>query len=389
MNSSYYNIEINGLTEHGYVVPDGYSMDETKSKGKREGAATVWNENNEKYAELWYKNDKLNGLCKFYISENTVVMIPFDDNEKDGILRVNVNGEDTKWIVYEYDDIIGRLERSREMDGYMKKFDTNGTLLNICQYDNNYRRNGKCYIYCDKKIKEIFICKEDILCKDNHSIFNEFKDGKKYEYEYEYGQKKIIYEGEYEDDILKDYPRNGQGKLYKEDGKSIIYDGLWLNNIPDGKGQCNLYEQDGRVMSYTGKWNHGECIIDNSISLIYMNNDIIKIMSMSINNKSDLLKLLKDDPANQLKNTVNELIIEENCCKTIENEINLSGYSCLESIVIKKNSLVSLKTLKISNNPKLRTIEIEDGIVENNQFKNCPFDKVKTVEFSSMNILNW
>ena len=46
------------------------------------------------------------------------------------------------------------------------------------------------------------------------------------------------------------------------------------------------------------------------------------------------------------------------------NEVNalvIENYPNLEKIVVKKNSLKNLNSLKICNNEKLKTIEIEDG----------------------------
>lgn len=383
MNLSDYNIEITGLTKDGFDVPAGYRMEKTILKGNRDGVAIVWNENNQKFAELCYKNDELNGLCKFHTSKDTIVMVPFEDNIIHGILRENVKGEDTKWIVYEYGDIRATLERNKEMVGYMSKYDTNGNLLMICQYDSDYRMNGKCYKYLENKIIRISTYDNNKLCR-NKTI--SFEKGKRCEYEIKDGNEMKIYDGDYEDDILNDYPRNGKGTLYKDD-HIIIYDGYWLKGIPHGKGECYFYEQDVRVKSYKGTWNHGELLIDNCISLKYVNNEIIKMISMSIHNDSDLLNLLKNTAYN-LKDTISELIIEENCCNNIKSEINLCNFTCLERILIKKNSLRLVKTLKICNNPKLQSIEIEDGIVENRMFKECSFYHVNDVEFISMVILN-
>ena len=48
-------------------------------------------------------------------------------------------------------------------------------------------------------------------------------------------------------------------------------------------------------------------------------------------------------------------------------------------IVIKKNSLQILNSLKICNNEKLKTIEIEDG-----DYKNSAFNNVKNVIIESI-----
>ena len=64
----------------------------------------------------------------------------------------------------------------------------------------------------------------------------------------------------------------------------------------------------------------------------------------------------------------------------------LSYNPCLESIVIKKNSLKYLNSLVISNNPQLSNIVIQDGGSWDSSQRsyNAPFEKVKSVEMSSI-----
>ena len=45
----------------------------------------------------------------------------------------------------------------------------------------------------------------------------------------------------------------------------------------------------------------------------------------------------------------------------MENDLLINNYPNLQSIIVKKNSLKNLKSLKICNCDKLKTIEIEDG----------------------------
>ena len=59
------------------------------------------------------------------------------------------------------------------------------------------------------------------------------------------------------------------------------------------------------------------------------------------------------------------MIIGEGCFNGLEDDLVIENYPNLEKIVVKKNSLQNLKSLKICNNEKLKTIEIEDGAFEN------------------------
>ena len=62
------------------------------------------------------------------------------------------------------------------------------------------------------------------------------------------------------------------------------------------------------------------------------------------------------------------MIIEE----VFGNDGNLviENYPNLEKIVVKENSLQNLNSLKICNNDKLKTIEIEDSSWRDGAFKN-------------------
>ena len=60
-------------------------------------------------------------------------------------------------------------------------------------------------------------------------------------------------------------------------------------------------------------------------------------------------------------------------------KLTISDNPCLESIVIKKNSLRNLNSLVISNNPQLSSIETEDS-----EWETGIFYYVKNVEISSI-----
>ena len=59
------------------------------------------------------------------------------------------------------------------------------------------------------------------------------------------------------------------------------------------------------------------------------------------------------------------MIIGERCLNEVKDDLVIENYPNLEKIVVKKKSLNNLNSLKICNNDKLKTIEIEDGCFEN------------------------
>ena len=61
------------------------------------------------------------------------------------------------------------------------------------------------------------------------------------------------------------------------------------------------------------------------------------------------------------------MIIEERFGNDYFGNLVIENYPNLEKIVVKKNSLKNLNSLKICNNEKLKTIEIEDGCFMNTE----------------------
>ena len=60
-----------------------------------------------------------------------------------------------------------------------------------------------------------------------------------------------------------------------------------------------------------------------------------------------------------------EMIIGYGCLNEWKYDLVIENYPNLEKIVVKKDSLNNLNSLKICNNEQLKTIEIEDGCFGN------------------------
>ena len=60
------------------------------------------------------------------------------------------------------------------------------------------------------------------------------------------------------------------------------------------------------------------------------------------------------------------MIIEEEFGNDYFGNLVIENYPNLEKIIVKKNSLYNIHSLKICNNEKLKTIEIEDGVFYGN-----------------------
>ena len=84
------------------------------------------------------------------------------------------------------------------------------------------------------------------------------------------------------------------------------------------------------------------------------------------------------------------LDIGEECFNNVQCDLEICNYPILQKIIVRKNSLQNLNSLKICNNESLHSIEIEDGQRWSTNelfFVNGAFFNVNTVVFESMNII--
>ena len=81
------------------------------------------------------------------------------------------------------------------------------------------------------------------------------------------------------------------------------------------------------------------------------------------------------------------MIIEEEFGNDYYGNLVIQNYLNLQSIVVRKKSLNNLNSLKICNCEKLKTIEIEDGQLweeDGEWYVNGAFDNVKNVIIESI-----
>ena len=82
-----------------------------------------------------------------------------------------------------------------------------------------------------------------------------------------------------------------------------------------------------------------------------------------------------------------EMFIGEGCLRNCKGDLVIENYLNLEKIIVKKNSLINLNSLKISNNIRLKMIEIEDGVrlpKNDKWYYNSAFRNVKNVIIQSI-----
>ena len=133
----------------------------------------------------------------------------------------------------------------------------------------------------------------------------------------------------------------GFGTEYFADTHTVDYCGNFVNDERHGRGIS--YDRNGNVL-YEGEWRCGRNDFEEDVVVV------------EDNCKEDCLKI---------HNLIKELEIGEECLNDWKDDLLIENYPNLEKIIVKNNSLQNLKSLKICNCEKLKTIEIEDGAFYN------------------------
>ena len=128
----------------------------------------------------------------------------------------------------------------------------------------------------------------------------------------------------------------GFGTEYFADNHKVDYSGNFINDKRHGWG--TTYDRNGQKL-YEGDWRCGKnCDFEDKI--------VIKD-----NCEEDCLRI---------HDLIKALEIGENCFNEWEDDLIIKNYPNLQSIVVKKDSLQNLNSLKICNCEKLKTIEVEN-----------------------------
>ena len=351
--------------EKGFVLKEGYSWDAKLIDGKKNGRVIVKNEEEGWVSHvLQYENDKLNGICEFYDVGTLVEKRTFVNDIAEGwAWRIKDDDEEECLIYYDNGHKSARLERCNDMDNYWKAIDIESNdIVSVCSYDENHNPIGKGYIFENGKIKRVVMFEngkeKEVLKSFNQDEMIVFENGS------------IVYKGCFSDDLSKDYPREGKGKEYC--GKLLLYLGGWKNDKREGQGKTlkdgfaeyegewkdglpngfGLLKRDGK--SYKDNWDMGKLRLNDDEMYDYACGQIVTV----IENEDQLRELLKNEDK---KRNVKGLVIGEGCGNEMKDDLELCGFENLESIVVKKDTLKNLNSLKISDNPLLKSIEIEDG----------------------------
>ena len=301
--------------EKGYSLPPGYAFENNKYPYGKTGIFYVVNKknNSEIKAVLSYKSGKLNGICIFYENNEIKEKVPYKNNAIDGWALFYDNNKEKQRILYQEGIIKRKLELQDGLQDYWRESDVStNSCLGVFKFDNNYHKNGIGYKFVNNSIQSVIEYQND----QEYRTLKEFDNNNMIEYD-KNGEK--IYEGGYENDLNKEYPRNGEGREYnggmmlylgdwinnKKEGNgrsfingNVLYSGNWLNDIPDGEGR--LMDEEGN-MKYQGQWVKGQFFISGIDWYDYPSKTIIqKPIDNSMNNLNGT-----SIPINSLQSTPN------------------------------------------------------------------------------------
>ena len=216
------------------------------------------------------------------------------------------------------------------------------------------------------------------LSKEGDVLYEgEWKNGKPHgKGRYLSKEGKVLYEGEWnngmieiENEVWFDYE---SGMKYLKKGENVIYRGEIMNGVPNGHG----YVIDRNEVIVGGDWENGILTLSDNQN-IEMENGLFILNSLE---PSGLFRCshswkryyLYDIPLldktimissewNSIGFTVRSITVDVNCCNDDNGDFRISGYSFLNSLVVKKDSLKRLNSLTISDNSVLKSIDIDDG----------------------------
>ena len=111
----------------------------------------------------------------------------------------------------------------------------------------------------------------------------------------------------------------------------------------------------------------------------------------SINFKNAIVQSQLPFELAEFEKNIQEIIIEENFGEEYFGTSVIENYPNLEKIVVKRNSLRNIKSLKICNNEKLQFIEIDGGTIRyegDKSYCDCPLEYVSNLIIESNSLLN-
>ena len=336
------------------IDDEEYWMRLSMKEGKKEGVSMLLRKNGTVFMKLMFVNDECEGEVTKRNENGSVVLKGRVSKGKEVGIWIEYDDDgNEKWRgLYRNGKRYSILKEEEGMKGFYSEMSVNGDLLNVSEYDDEWRKNGKCFEYEGGRMVRECEYKNGVMIQ----VLREWKGECMIEYD-DNGMR--VYEGGFEGDMMKGFVREGRGKEFGIDGKRVLYVGEWKNGKRDGTGR--ELNENGTVLR-KGRWIEG----------VY----------------EDAIKRFEDGYGNDLS------VFDIDCLKGIERvEIGSDCFTNvtlfvidrlneLRSVIIGKNSCTLDKNSKegskclIMNCDQLSEIHIgyiSFGWYESFELKNLPF----------------
>ena len=381
------------------IENEAYELRVSMKEGKKEGIGVIVREDGTLYMRMMFVNDECEGnKVKKNKYGKTVLKGRVEKGKEVGMwIEYDNYGNETWRGFYRNGDKVISLKEYEGMSGLWREVNDNGELLSVSEYDEyGLLKNGKCFEYEGGRMVRECEYKNGVMMR----VLREWKGDLMIEYDVN-GMR--VYGG-FEGDMMNGLVREGEGKEYGIDGKSVLYVGGWKNGLRDGYGS----EFHSGSVLYIGEWKNG---LRDGIGEEYDENEEVVRSGKWIKGEYSVMRY-EDGYGNDLSvfdidclKGIERLEIGNDCFKKV-NRFVIDGLNELKSIIIGKksfyfdieNSRLGSKCV-IMNCDQLRQIHIgEDSFywyksfelknlpslisiqLDHSTFKNCHW-----IVFDSMN----
>ena len=325
----------------------GYTIEvEAKSKGE-ECAAKVLTEKKVIIALLTMIDMEANGPCELRDSDGNLI---YKGNFTKGYLqgRVKEYNQEGKLIFdgfYYKGNKQENITRCRLLKHYWEERDASHNIIRYCRKNKKGEYDGICYVYQNNTISEIGVYKAGVwieqLKKFERNVMTEYQDGKK------------VYEGGYLNDLKRNFPRNGRGTEYENDGKTIVYDGLYKKGKRHGSGTFYEPGRRGRETSYMCGYRRKCCIISLVLLTILIIVIIILAIILSVRKKT-----ANKESCSIAKDVQNFYVYSNRCNDAAILHFTPASDSTVRTIDIGDYAFSSVRDVKIDGLKKLKSLKI-------------------------------
>ena len=315
------------------IDDEEYWMRLSMKEGKKEGVSMLLRKNGTVFMKLMFVNDECEGEVTKRNENGSVVLKGRVSKGKEVGIWIEYDDDgNEKWRgLYRNGKRYSILKEEEGVKGFYSEMSVNGDLLNVSEYDDEWRKNGKCFEYEGGRMVRECEYKNGVMM----GVLREWKGECMIEYDMN-GMR--VYEGGFEGDMMKGFVREGEGKEYGNDGKSALYVGGWKNGLREGYGS----EFKGYSPVYIGEWKNG--MRDGKGKELNENEEVIRSGKWIKGEYEGATKRFEDGYGNDLSGFdvdclkgIGRLKIGNDCFKKV-NRFVIDGLNELKSIIIGKYS---------------------------------------------------